>query len=217
MGLQWEQKRKLSLPVFPFSFCRIVVTRLQWQHTSDFSPVTPHCLILFLFPVPSAGAHNRESHVAPTSSHFPLELPLRVGTGPEPSSALGMTTEQMQQTWMEAERTRDHTAWSSHSELPFPVLSRFSVATDASGLHSSQRRARGGTRSFPTGGIGPAHPSNGTRNRACANPAGMDLIRSVASSAGTASHPVLAASQISRQCSPHAMRTDDEAGGCAHL
>lgn len=39
---------------------------LQWQHTSDLSPVTPHCLILFLFPVPSAGAHNRESHVAPS-------------------------------------------------------------------------------------------------------------------------------------------------------
>lgn len=90
-----------------------------------------------------------------------------------------------------------------------PLLSSLDshlVATDASGFLSSQRRARGGTRSFATGGLGPAHHSGGARNRACANPADMDLTQSVASRAGTASHPVLAASQASSWCSPHAIQ-----------
>lgn len=151
-------------------------------------------------------------------SHFQLELSPRVGRGPEPSSALEMVAEQMQQTWMEVEKTRDLTAWSSHSNRPLlSSLDSHLVAIDASGLLSSHRRARGGTRSFATARLGSAHHSGGTRNRACANPADMDLTQSVASRAGPASHPVLAASQASRWCSPHAMRTDDEVGGCAHL
>lgn len=144
--------------------------------------------------------------VEPSSlpSHFQLELPSRAETRPKPSSTLGMITEQTQKTWTAAERTRDHIAWSPHLELPSPVLSRFSLSSHT--LHSSQRRARGGTRSLPTGWLGPAHPSSGSRNRAYPNPASMDLTRSVAFRAGAVSHRVLAAPQASGQHSPHACR-----------